>query len=402
MSSELPPLRLRRTAITGGPSPHNSRLSRESPRLPELPKTSAFNPNTLRRLGELSSASNDPKKRARLAEIRANARRRVEEQRLINEAVSKLPLKEQEAIAEKRRRNEIHAAFPAEPRLYTPRSGHGIFPIPEPLPPGYSRPVAAPGASSSGSVAASRPLGASASSVPFRLPPLPEGASSRPLSVSGPPLPPLSESASSRAPEASRRAPRGPISLPPISPESLSATAIRRTLPKDVSFINMLTSSEARGPSTVKVKQADLMFELRSPMPDIKRINTLINDPDNVNFTDDAGNTPLMKACQAGLEDVALKLIEKGAFLQVKNTVGRTALDYAKEKFLSRVIAQITTRIELDPKIKGGYRATRRDKKYLKRYKQGKSIGFTMRSSLKAKGLIPRANGTRRVSKKYK
>ena len=49
----------------------------------------------------------------------------------------------------------------------------------------------------------------------------------------------------------------------------------------------------------------------------------------------------------------------------------------------------------------GGYRATRRDKKYLQRWKQGKSIGFTMRSSLKAKGLIPRANGTMRVSRKY-
>ena len=48
------------------------------------------------------------------------------------------------------------------------------------------------------------------------------------------------------------------------------------------------------------------------------------------------------------------------------------------------------------------YRATKRDKKYLKLWKQGKSIGFTMRSSLKAKGLIPRANGTRRVSNKYK
>jgi len=64
--------------------------------------------------------------------------------------------------------------------------------------------------------------------------------------------------------------------------------------------------------------------------------------------------------------------------------------------------------IPIDPfkrngsKRKGGYRATRRDKKYLKLYKQGKSIGFTMRASLKAKGLIPRANGTRRVSKKYK
>jgi len=52
--------------------------------------------------------------------------------------------------------------------------------------------------------------------------------------------------------------------------------------------------------------------------------------------------------------------------------------------------------------LQGGYRATKRDKKYLKMYRQGKSIGFTMRSSLKAKGLIPRANGTRRVSNKYR
>ena len=50
---------------------------------------------------------------------------------------------------------------------------------------------------------------------------------------------------------------------------------------------------------------------------------------------------------------------------------------------------------------KGGYHATKRDKKYLLLWKKGKSIGFTMRASLKAKGLIPRANGTRRVSKKY-
>jgi hypothetical protein len=50
----------------------------------------------------------------------------------------------------------------------------------------------------------------------------------------------------------------------------------------------------------------------------------------------------------------------------------------------------------------GGYRATKRNRKYLRNYKKGKSIGFTMRSSLKAKGLIPRKNGTRRVSKKYR
>ncbi len=52
--------------------------------------------------------------------------------------------------------------------------------------------------------------------------------------------------------------------------------------------------------------------------------------------------------------------------------------------------------------MRGGYRATARDKRYLRLWKEGKSIGFTMRSSLKAKGLIPRANGTYRVSDKYR
>ncbi len=52
--------------------------------------------------------------------------------------------------------------------------------------------------------------------------------------------------------------------------------------------------------------------------------------------------------------------------------------------------------------IKGGYRPTKRNLYYLKKWKRGESIGFTMRSSLKAKGLIPRANGTKRVSPKYR
>lgn len=52
-------------------------------------------------------------------------------------------------------------------------------------------------------------------------------------------------------------------------------------------------------------------------------------------------------------------------------------------------------------KQKGGYKPTKRNLKALRKWKQGKSIGFTMRSSLKAKGLIPRANGTLRVSPKY-
>ena len=52
--------------------------------------------------------------------------------------------------------------------------------------------------------------------------------------------------------------------------------------------------------------------------------------------------------------------------------------------------------------MNGGYRATKRNMKYLRRWRQGKSIGYTMTASLKAKGLIPRANGTRKVSKKYR
>jgi len=55
--------------------------------------------------------------------------------------------------------------------------------------------------------------------------------------------------------------------------------------------------------------------------------------------------------------------------------------------------------------MKGGYQPTRKNKNALKRWKAGKSIGFTMRSSLKAKGLIPRTSKKNRgkyiVSKKY-
>jgi hypothetical protein len=47
------------------------------------------------------------------------------------------------------------------------------------------------------------------------------------------------------------------------------------------------------------------------------------------------------------------------------------------------------------------YRPTVKDRRTLKKWKAGKSIGFTARSSLKAKGLILRANGKKFVSEKY-
>ena len=60
------------------------------------------------------------------------------------------------------------------------------------------------------------------------------------------------------------------------------------------------------------------------------------------------------------------------------------------------------TRKNNNRRSKGGYRATAKNRKYLRRWKQGKSIGFTMLASLKAKGLIPRASGEKVVSPKYK
>ena len=62
----------------------------------------------------------------------------------------------------------------------------------------------------------------------------------------------------------------------------------------------------------------------------------------------------------------------------------------------------ISMRITRKNKKKGGYRPTKRNLEYRRLWKKGKSIGFTMLASLKAKGLIPRSNGTRRVSNKYR
>jgi hypothetical protein len=54
----------------------------------------------------------------------------------------------------------------------------------------------------------------------------------------------------------------------------------------------------------------------------------------------------------------------------------------------------------------GGYRKTARNRKYLKKFRAGQSIGFTMLASLKAKGLIPRTSrknrGRKVLGPKYK
>jgi hypothetical protein len=49
----------------------------------------------------------------------------------------------------------------------------------------------------------------------------------------------------------------------------------------------------------------------------------------------------------------------------------------------------------------GGYRPTRRNRQLLRKFKAGKSIGFTAKASLKAKGMLPRSNGRYVLGPKY-
>jgi hypothetical protein len=49
----------------------------------------------------------------------------------------------------------------------------------------------------------------------------------------------------------------------------------------------------------------------------------------------------------------------------------------------------------------GGYKPTQKDRNMLRNYKAGKSIGFTGKASLKAKGMLPRSNGTYKLGPKY-
>jgi hypothetical protein len=55
---------------------------------------------------------------------------------------------------------------------------------------------------------------------------------------------------------------------------------------------------------------------------------------------------------------------------------------------------------------KGGYRATAKNRAMLRKYRAGKSIGFTGIASLKAKGLLPRTSrknkGKKIVGSKYR
>ena len=50
---------------------------------------------------------------------------------------------------------------------------------------------------------------------------------------------------------------------------------------------------------------------------------------------------------------------------------------------------------------RSSYKATRRNRQLLRKYRAGKSIGFTAKASLKAKGMLPRSNGRYVLGPKY-
>jgi hypothetical protein len=101
------------------------------------------------------------------------------------------------------------------------------------------------------------------------------------------------------------------------------------------------------------------------------------------------------------IETQDLPKITKHTFLGRRSRVNAelNTINNTETRKRSRVSRTNTT--DSRDSQEGGYRATKRNMKYLKKWKRGEPIGFTMRSSLKAKGLIPRANGLYTVSKKY-
>lgn len=90
-------------------------------------------------------------------------------------------------------------------------------------------------------------------------------------------------------------------------------------------------------------------------------------------------------------------------FISGNKPNSRTAWSYARvNKFLKKKAGQKVKAAYVqddDLMAKGGQ--VYNDKELLAKYKKGESIGFTATAHLKAKGLIPRADGTKKKSEKY-
>ncbi|VDI03762.1 Hypothetical predicted protein [Mytilus galloprovincialis] len=72
-----------------------------------------------------------------------------------------------------------------------------------------------------------------------------------------------------------------------------------------------------------------------------------------LNFEDTSKTTVLMHACQAKADEkdimrLVKHLLDKGAYIQVQNVFGKTALDYAKDNGLTQVETLLGKTIHCD------------------------------------------------------
>jgi hypothetical protein len=95
----------------------------------------------------------------------------------------------------------------------------------------------------------------------------------------------------------------------------------------------------------------------------------------------------------------------KGAWVG-KLSPDRKTIDTTAHNYIVKGGANYGEPMYLQARLRGGYRPTKKNLAALKKWRKGQSIGFTMTSSLKAKGLIPRTSrkhkGKKVVSAKYK
>ncbi len=134
-------------------------------------------------------------------------------------------------------------------------------------------------------------------------------------------------------------------------------------------------------------------------------LRLLVNDAHiDINQENDKGRTALDIAVNRDLPDTVKTLLQLGARkTEMSRRLARTRTPMTRRQMRGGSLDNRPAcgGVDLCMVQRGGYRATAKNMKYLRLHRAGKSIGFTMTASLKAKGLIPRADGTLKVSPKY-
>lgn len=105
-------------------------------------------------------------------------------------------------------------------------------------------------------------------------------------------------------------------------------------LPRDKEFPDLLLEACARGWFDVASDMLDNISEMVKNHPGLVRDACL-------NQQDGNGRTPLMRACLENQEDFALKLIQNGASIHIKDKIGRGVMHYACERGLNRVFDEL-------------------------------------------------------------